>query len=158
MPEGESRYLTISTSMSGFAALGFLLFAVFAAFLCPSSPVRTSCGGVPVIIPEAKQSSVVLNDGERLQVSLLANGNMYLGSRWVPADTLLGKMREQRRDTPILLSADRNADFGSVKRVLQMARTAGLRKIYLMTSPPHYGLLVHSLYGQDGRGWNLDEK
>jgi len=159
MSGNGDKYMTISSSMSGFAALGFLLFAVFAGFLSPNVPFRTSCGSdPPVLIPEATQSSVIQLSSKGLRVAVTPDGKIFLNSKWSPADTLPGRMRKEKRDAPIVLLVDLRADFGKVKRILQMAGTAGLRNVYLLTGPPHSGLLVHSLFEQGGRGWHLDKE
>ena len=94
--------------------------------------------GVPVDLPDSKAGA--LDQEQRpVQVSLDADGAIFVDDRPVPADGLrarLGQIAAASREQGgprIFLRADRGLDYGRVMRVMGEINDAGLRKVALVS-------------------------
>jgi len=94
--------------------------------------------GVPVDLPDSKAGA--LDQEQRpVQVSLDADGAIFVDDRPVPADALrarLGQIAAASREQGgprIFLRADRGLDYGRVMRVMGEINDAGLRKVALVS-------------------------
>ena len=88
--------------------------------------------GLPVHLPSS--SMVKVDKDLILSVSIRSDGTVYLDKERVPLKDLEGSLRKRtvnRRDSGILLFADRNLPYQKLFRVLDQIRKAGLTRISL---------------------------
>ncbi len=141
MPGKDDKYLTISTSMSGFAALGVLLFGLFGVFLCNWTVFFFGMGGgVSVVVPQAQHTSVLPAQDTGVRVSVQADGKVWVENRWVPPELVNKALRGQHRVNSVFLRVDRRVPFSKVRPILRSIRSAGIRNVYLVTPWPEIGL------------------
>ncbi len=88
--------------------------------------------GLPVNLPSSK--TVKIHKDLTLSVSIRSDGTVYLDKERLSLKDLEGSLRKKtrdRRETGILLFADRNLPYQKLFRVLDQIRTAGLTRISL---------------------------
>ena len=88
--------------------------------------------GLPVHLPSS--STAKINKDLILSVNIRSDGTVYLDKERIPLKDLeesLRKRTKDRRDTGILLFADRNLPYQKLFRVLDQIRKAGLTRISL---------------------------
>lgn len=95
--------------------------------------------GVPIDLPDSK-AGALKQDNTPIQVSLNAEGEIYIDERLVPADELAAKLaaiseaRAGEAEGPrIYVRADRRLDFGNVMRVMGEVNAAGFKKVALVS-------------------------
>ncbi len=88
--------------------------------------------GLNINLPGASQTDP--RPAERITVAVDREGRLYLEGAPVTAEDLKQNLSQRLRahsDTAIALQADRGADYGKVVEALDLARSAGARKIYV---------------------------
>jgi biopolymer transport protein TolR len=91
--------------------------------------------GVPIDLPET-QASPMEGDTEPLTVSIGADGKIFLQEEEVEADrlvTTLQAIAKQGLQERIFVRGDRNADYGTIMRVMGRLNSAGYKRIGLVT-------------------------
>lgn len=95
--------------------------------------------GVPIDLPDSK-AGALKQDNTPIQVSLNAEGEIYIDEQLVPADELAAKLaaiseaRAGEAEGPrIYVRADRQLDFGNVMRVMGEVNAAGFKKVALVS-------------------------
>ncbi|MBB6227423.1 biopolymer transport protein TolR [Polymorphobacter multimanifer] len=92
--------------------------------------------GVPVDLPDSK-AGALQNDDKPIQLSLDAQGRIFIDSLEIPADGLaekLAALREARTDEArVYVRADRGLDYGAVMRVVGEVSASGFRKVALVS-------------------------
>ena len=96
--------------------------------------------GVPVDLPDTN-AGALKQDTTPIQLSLNADGEIYIDEQLIPAEDLAAKLaaiREVRAgeggDAPrIYVRADTRLDYGRVMRVVGEVNAAGFRKVALVS-------------------------
>ena len=95
--------------------------------------------GVPIDLPDSK-AGALKQDNTPIQVSLNAEGEIYIDEQLVPAEELAAKLaaiseaRAGEAEGPrIYVRADRRLDFGNVMRVMGEVNAAGFKKVALVS-------------------------
>jgi len=92
--------------------------------------------GVPVDLPDSK-AGALKSDDKPIQLSLDAQGRIFVDTMEIPADGLPGKLaalREARTDEArIYVRADRGLDYGRVMKVVGEVSAAGFRRVALVS-------------------------
>ena len=95
--------------------------------------------GVPIDLPDSK-AGALKQDNTPIQVSLNAEGEIYIDEQLVPADELAAKLaaiseaRAGEAEGPrIYVRADRRLDFGNVMLVMGEVNAAGFKKVALVS-------------------------
>ena len=121
-----------------FAVIVITLFAAVPNAL-PSCSAQAMQKGIGVQLP-ATSSAVAVPDADNassMMVTVTEDGSAYFGTdRIVPAD-LPGKIMDGVSRQPgrkLYIKADARATFGSVSKVLEAARTAGIESPILLTA------------------------
>ena len=86
-------------------------------------------------VPEATNVVPLRFSSEDLQVTVLANGAVFVGQEPVSEDGLEEFLRTKLSDRPdgrISISADRSLPFADLSRVMQSARAAGSRSVFVV--------------------------
>ena len=98
-----------------------------------SAPLLTA--GVPVELPKTEAGA--LNDqNEPLNVSIRADGRIFVGETETPFAVLGQRLREQARGSdkkPVYVRADGKAPYETVARVMASLSTSGFTSIGLVT-------------------------
>ena len=91
--------------------------------------------GVPIDLPET-QAQAMEGDTEPLTVSIKPDGKIFLQEEEVEADRLVSILQAIARnglDERIFVRGDRDADYGTIMRVMGRLNAAGYRRIGLVT-------------------------
>ena len=96
---------------------------------------------VPIDLPESRAKPVETEEQEPVQLSINADGSLYIGEEMVPEAELparLDAIARERADgdkpRQIMLRADKGLDYGRVMRVMGELNRAGLTRIALVTT------------------------
>ncbi len=91
--------------------------------------------GVPIDLPETRASALD-SDTEPLTVSIGSDGRIYLQDNEVSAEQLIATLRAIASgglNERIFVRGDRDADYGTVMRVMGRLNAAGYKRIGLVT-------------------------
>jgi biopolymer transport protein TolR len=91
--------------------------------------------GVPVDLPET-QAKQMEGDTEPLTVSISADGKIFLQEKEVDADKLVSTLKAIAQNGPdqrIFVRGDKDADYGTIMRVMGRLDAAGYKHIGLVT-------------------------
>ena len=91
--------------------------------------------GVPIDLPET-QAKPMEGDTEPITVSIGEDGKIFLQEEEVDAErlvTVLQAIAAAGLDQRIYVRGDRNADYGTIMRVMGRLNSAGYRRIGLVT-------------------------
>ena len=92
--------------------------------------------GIDVTLPTAEPKRIDV--GEVMNVSVAANGRVYLEGQRVSVDELRSRLTDihtARPDVPVLLKADQELDYGRVVEVMDVVRGVGITRLALATRP-----------------------
>jgi len=112
-----------------------LLLLIF--FMLTSSFVEQP--GLKLDLPNTKSS--VSEKSNKMEISILADGEMFLNGKAVSLNELEDIIRNQIKDIKdksLLLRADKNVPYGKVVKVMDIARISGLEKIIIATELDSY--------------------
>ena len=96
-----------------------------------------STPGIQVNLPSSTAQEIVREDKD-LRVVITATNQLYLNEGPVEIKDLENRFREvakTNRQTQILIQADEQVAHGTVVRVMDLARTAGLHRLAIITQP-----------------------
>jgi biopolymer transport protein TolR len=92
--------------------------------------------GVPVDLPDSK-AGALKSDDKPIQLSLDAQGRIFIDTLEIPDDGLSAKLaalREARSDDArVYVRADRGLDYGRVMKVVGEVSVAGFRRVALVS-------------------------
>ncbi len=91
--------------------------------------------GVPIDLPET-QAKQMEGDTEPITVSISADGKIFLQEEEVDADrlvTTLQAIAQNGLNERIYVRGDKNADYGTIMRVMGRLNSAGYKRIGLVT-------------------------
>ncbi len=91
--------------------------------------------GVPIDLPETRATALE-SDSEPLTVSIGSDGRIYLQDSEVSAEQLVATLQaiaSSGLNERIFVRGDRNADYGTVMRVMGRLNAAGYKRIGLVT-------------------------
>jgi biopolymer transport protein TolR len=91
--------------------------------------------GVPIDLPDA-QAKALNSDTQPITISINNKGQIYLQETEVPLDGIVAKLQAIAKtgyDERIYVRGDRNADYGTVMKVMARISTAGFHNLGLVT-------------------------
>jgi biopolymer transport protein TolR len=94
--------------------------------------------GVSVDLPEVTAAPPLAGSEEQLVVSVTREGKVHLNDTPLKLDDLNQKLSaivRVRPDREVYLRADKNVPYGKVVEVMAVVRTAGVRKLGIVTEP-----------------------
>ena len=94
--------------------------------------------GVPVNLPVVEDPEKTPDTEKQLQISVKANGSVYVGSNVVRADQVQAQLEEIHARTPdreIAVKGDKLAKYGTVIDVLKACREVGFNDVGLIAQP-----------------------
>ncbi len=94
--------------------------------------------GVPINLPVTDQPERTPDTEKQLQISVKADGSVYLGSTVVRKDQVESELQEIYKRTPdreIAVKGDRVVKYGAVLDVLKACRNVGFNNLGLISQP-----------------------
>ncbi|HYK01536.1 MAG TPA: ExbD/TolR family protein [Thermoanaerobaculia bacterium] len=94
--------------------------------------------GVPVNLPVTEDPEKTPDTEKQLQISVRADGSIYLGPNVIRADQLESQLKEIFERTPdreIAVKGDRQVKYGPVLDVLKACREVGFNDVGLISQP-----------------------
>lgn len=111
-----------------------VLLLVF--FFMITSSFATNKEKVPVNVPKASNSSSVEKDNMTVQIG--KNGFVFIAGKQIETVALIEQIKvwtKNSPDRPILIEADKDANYGRIVTVLDQIRSSGASNIGLTTLP-----------------------
>ena len=94
--------------------------------------------GVPINLPVTEQPERTPNTEKQLQISVKADGSVYLGSVVVRKEQVESELQDIYKRTPdreIAVKGDRAVKYGAVLDVLKACRNVGFNNLGLISQP-----------------------
>ena len=102
-----------------------------------TAPLLTA--GVPVDLPDSEAKPIVDKDNKPLELTVTAEGKIFIGETEVKQDRLVNMLSAMTKDDPerrIFVRGDQSLSYGKVMEVLGMLNGAGFRKVALLSDTP----------------------
>ncbi len=94
--------------------------------------------GVPVVLPKTDNPQKTPDTEKQLQISVKADGIIYLGSLVIRQDMMKSELKnifERTPDREIAVKGDQRVSYGAVVEVLKACRDAGFENVGLIAEP-----------------------
>jgi biopolymer transport protein TolR len=94
--------------------------------------------GVPVNLPVTEDPEKTPDTEKQLQISVKADGSVYVGSNVVRKDQVESALKEIQERTPdreVAVKGDRQVKYGDVLDVLKACREVGFNDVGLISQP-----------------------
>ena len=98
--------------------------------------------GVPVNLPVTEEPEKTPDTDKQLQISVKADGSVYLGSTVVRKEQIQGeleKIHERTPDREIAVKGDKLVKYGAVLDALKACREVGFNNVGLIAQPKKSG-------------------
>ncbi len=98
--------------------------------------------GVPINLPVTEEPEKTPDTEKQLQISVKADGSVYLGSTVVRKEQVQGELEQIHARTPdreIAVKGDKLVKYGSVLDVLKACREVGFNNVGLIAQPKRSG-------------------
>jgi biopolymer transport protein ExbD len=92
--------------------------------------------GRPVLLPQTDKPDKKPESAKEILVSVEADKNIFIESKWFPDKEFLAKMKELHDRSPdkdILIKGDLRLNYGDVKHVMKIIKESGYEKVGLIT-------------------------
>ena len=112
-----------------------IMFLLVFFFMITSSFAK-NVNKMPVNLPGASSAATVEGDNMTIQVSKL--GRLYIGKKQIQINELTKQIKNyisKSPSRPILLEADKKADYGRIVHILDVIRSNGATNVGLSTTP-----------------------
>ena len=129
MSRRRLRNSDASISLTPMIDIMTVLLAVFMV----TTPMLTT--GIDLDLPRAGHSALSGND-HAIQISVDSNGQYFVGKNRMSLDDALKSVIAMRGENPqltIMISGDKNADYGAVMLVMGKLKDAGFQRVGLRT-------------------------
>ncbi len=94
--------------------------------------------GVPVDLPKSEAKQISDEDNKPIEVSVTAEGKIYVGETEVERDrliALLSSMTNNDPDRRVFIRGDQKLAYGQVMEVIGAINKGGFRKVALISDP-----------------------
>ena len=91
--------------------------------------------GRPVLLPQADRPDKKPESKNEILVSVEADKNIFIESKWFPDKDFAAKMKEmgeRASGKDVLVKADNRLTYGDVKRVMRLIKEGGFEKVGLI--------------------------
>ena len=92
--------------------------------------------GVDVALPETGDPEKMAENEKQLEVSVKADGNVFIGQNWITEENLPGQLEEIHANNPdrqVVVKADKRLKYKEVRRVMRLLNEAGFTRVGLIT-------------------------
>ncbi|MDY6833032.1 MAG: protein TolR [Thermodesulfobacteriota bacterium] len=132
MAGGEQDRLMSDINVTPFVDVMLVLLIIFMV----TAPMMVH--GVDVALPETSSSPVMVDEEERLIISVDRQQKIYINDMQVEFSFLsekLAAIMENRRDRQVFLKGDRENSYGYMMAVMAEIKDAGVEKLGMLTQP-----------------------
>jgi biopolymer transport protein TolR len=92
--------------------------------------------GVDVTLPSTADPEKMAENEKQLEVSVKADGNVFIGQNWVTEENLPGQLEEIHTNNPdrqVVVKADKRLKYKEVRKVMRLLNEAGFTRVGLIT-------------------------
>lgn len=92
--------------------------------------------GVDVALPETADPEQMPENEKQLEVSVKADGNVFIGQNWIPEENLPAMLEEIHSNNPdreVVVKGDKRLKYKEVRRVMRLLNEAGFTRVGLIT-------------------------
>jgi len=92
--------------------------------------------GVDVTLPATADPEKMAENEKQLEVSVKADGNVFIGQNWVTEENLSAQLEEIHTNNPdrqVVVKADKRLKYKEVRRVMRLLNEAGFTRVGLIT-------------------------
>ncbi len=110
-----------------------VLFVLLLFFMVSTS--FTDTHGIPLKLPKSS-SGAAMSEKQELDVSVDAQGGIFMAGKPVSIDVLQEKLKElhSRSESPLfIIRGDQASSHGSIVSIMDLARTEGIERIAIAT-------------------------
>ncbi len=133
---GASRRAMSEINVTPFVDVMLVLLAAFMV----TAPLLTS--GVELSLPKGEPGQTLAGQSRAVNVGVARDGSLYLASQPVAFEDLEQRVSALLRANPdlrIVISAEEQAPYGRVVRVMGRLKSMGISNVGLETRPPQKG-------------------
>ena len=98
--------------------------------------------GVNVTLPATTDPEKMPENEKQLEVSIKADGNVFIGQNWVTNDNLPNTLKEVYDTNPerqVVVKGDKNLKYKEVRKVMRLINEAGFTRVGLITEKRETG-------------------
>ncbi|MES1243189.1 MAG: protein TolR [Acidobacteriota bacterium] len=92
--------------------------------------------GVNVTLPSTSDPEKMPENEKQLEVSIKADGNVFIGQNWVTEDNLPSTLKEVYETNPerqVVVKGDKALKYKEVRKVMRLINEAGFTRVGLIT-------------------------
>src|SRR5215207_7813462 len=92
--------------------------------------------GVDVTLPATADPEKMAENEKQLEVSVKADGNVFIGQNWITEENLQSQLDEIHANNPdrqVVVKADKRLKYKEVRRVMRLLNEAGFTRVGLIT-------------------------
>ena len=92
--------------------------------------------GKPVLLPKTERPDKKPETDKELLISVQSDKMIFIDAKWYPEPEFAAKMKEygeRAASKDVLIKADKQLDYGDVRKVMRMIKEGGFEKIGLIT-------------------------
>jgi biopolymer transport protein TolR len=98
--------------------------------------------GVNVTLPSTTDPEKMPENEKQLEVSIKADGNVFIGQNWVTEDNLPSTLKEVYETNPerqVVVKGDKSLKYKEVRKVMRLINEAGFTRVGLITEKKETG-------------------
>jgi biopolymer transport protein TolR len=98
--------------------------------------------GVDVSLPQTASPEKMSENEKQLDVSVKADGSVFVGDKWVVNENLEGTLKEVYDNNPdrqVVVKGDKRLKYKEVRRVMRLLNEAGFTRVGLVTEKEDTG-------------------
>jgi biopolymer transport protein ExbD len=114
------------------------ILSILVIFLVATTVFKAAQPVVKIDLPESSQAKPAA-DQQPVILSVTADEKIFLGEAEVPLERLAETLKEKLKASPdfkVAMSASKQAPFGTIVKVMDAAKTAGIRQLPTFTEEP----------------------
>jgi biopolymer transport protein TolR len=92
--------------------------------------------GVDVALPETSDPEKMAENEKQLEVSIKADGTVFIGDDWITEENLTPRLEEIYSNNPerqVVVKGDKRLKYKEVRRVMRLLNEAGFTRVGLIT-------------------------
>ena len=133
--EGEEADIFVDINITPLTDIFLVLLIIFMVTSSITASDSAARAGVKVNLPKGAAKDVAAS-GKDITVAITTDGKMVVEGKEVAPDTLKAKFVEAQKrdpDTQVIVQADEATHHGRVVAVMELAKSAGLRRLAIAT-------------------------
>ena len=133
--EGEDGDIFVDINITPLTDIFLVLLIIFMVTSSITASDSAARAGVKVNLPKGAAKDVAAS-GKDITVAITTDGKMVVDGKEVAPDTLKARFVEAQQkdpDTQVIVQADEATHHGRVVAVMELAKSAGLRRLAIAT-------------------------